>query len=504
MLFLRAKYGLTFILLFALAFVQTKGFAREMKIPSIDRVARADWPYKVLTKLAADNLVPGYAARVFEGDRLFDRIEMAGIVSQIIRSNAEKDLHYGQLVLINKLLWEFKPELRFVDPEAIRIWEQRPNNFDTKKAVLMGYGTGLATINPNTNPSSNISGSGFLNLSDKAFGMASFAVRREQFFHQNSSNSAPDNALVEGYDRNLRWTFGFRQMNWGPSYVGSLIQSDNIKTFLQGQGTGEIQLGFLGWFKVTQLVGTWNQDDKTVFLISRRWEKPLSKNLHLGFTEAGKTNVFPNPLIFAVPIYVYELIYKNQLDPQFNAVYNLDLTYRDNSGIQGYFEWVIDDITAPKWLFPDRFTVPQRAGYTIGFYTPHLFKGNLASTFRAEYTFIDQLTYTARRTAQPELAYTYGGDVIGSPVGPNSNAFYLRLDQYISPKLDIITEYLNQKQRSNGVPLRGDQSQVSVQVSYDIMTSTSVGVRVAPYTITFPGTPSEKGTLYEFRASWAF
>lgn len=501
---LKSRVILLMAILVILLSLSMRVMARDMMIASTDRIARGDWTYDAMGKLAADEQIPGYAARVFQGDRLFNRIEMAKVIALVIKSTSGKTLSYTDTILIDKLVSEFRPELKSIDPSALDNWLPDATTVAAKKGFVTGQVTALASTHSNTDSDSNVSVSGFLNLSDRAFGMVSAEERRSQFYHINKSDSNPDKVFVKGIDGNFEWSLGREQMNWGPSYVGSLVLSDNIKGIYGARMAKEIDLGsFIGRFKVQQFVGTFKDHGDSLYLVGRRWERPLSHNFHLGVSETAKMNTAPNPLMLTMPLYLYQRIFVNNVDRKFNALYGIDLTHQSDSGVQVYGEWMVDDISAPKFLLPNSSHVARKTGLTLGFYTPKFIKGDKLSTFRAEYTYVDPKSYSATRTTEPELSFSYSGDIIGSPLGPNTKALYMRSEQYLSGKFSIIAEYLNQKQR-NATPDVGGKNFVSALFSYDLTPNKSIGFQIAPYTITFPGQPDQKSTLYEVKASYTF
>jgi hypothetical protein len=481
-------------------------------IPSTDRVPLGDWTYDAMMKLAADGLVPGLSARVFEGDRLFDRMEMAGIVASIIRSSEEEELGFSQTALINHLVSEYKPELMAVDGEALQKWSDRATNISLPtggEVCLTGYLRGMAIDDSGDAYAEEGDSeltyriSPFFNLSDRVFAIATAADKEEQFFQQLREDSDLDKGFIRGFDGNFVWSIGREYQNWGPAYTGSLILSDNSPSFTQFRGAKEMDFGKLfGRVKVTQFVSAFNDDNKDLLLFGRRYEKPLSSHWQLGISETAKVGKTPNPLILVLPYYLYQHIFID-IDEEFNTLYAADFTYHTPGGSKAFFELLIDDITAPR-IFGPRHDRPRKTGYTFGFRIPKVFGGDPRSSFLAEYIHVDRLTYGATRVENPELAYTHDGDTIGHAIGPNAKAIYVRGEHYLSDKFSLVGEYLNQRQTEAGEPERGREEILSLMASYDIAPDKSISVRVAPYEIAPPGGASEDGTKYEVRASFAF
>ena len=478
-------------------------------IPSTDRVPLGDWTYDAMISLAADGLVPGLAARVFQGDRLFNRIEMAQVIVSIVDSTKEKELGFGQAALINHLVSEYKPELMFVDEGIVQRWTERSTNISLpigNEAFILGYVRGLATHDTGDDDTADIPyrASGFLNISDRTFAIATLADKEEKFFQQLRDGPALDKAFLRGTDGNFVWSIGSEYLNWGPAYSGSLILSGNSPAIMQVRMAKEIDFGkLLGRVKITQFAGTFDDDNHRLYLLGRRYEKRLSDRWHAGISETAKTGETPNPLVLVLPFYLYQHMFTN-IDAEFNVLCAADLTYLSKGGSQAYVELVIDDMTSPRFFDSNRFERPRKTGYTVGYYAPKLFGGKLPSNFRAEYTSIDRLTYSATREDFAELAYIHDGDIIGHPIGPNANAVYLRGEQYLSSRFSIIGEYLNQRQTDSGSPAPGSRRVTSLMAAYDISPDKSIALRVAPYKTTMPGGLSEDGTKYELRASFAF
>lgn len=481
-------------------------------IPSIDRLPLGDWTYDAMISLAADGLVPGFSARVFEGDRLFNRIEMAQVVASIVESSEEKDLGFNQVALIGHLVSEFKPELRYVNEEALNEWTERSTNISLPtggEAFLIGYVRGMAAddsgdMDSDDDEEISYRATGFFNISNNVFAMGTAADKEDQFFQQLRDNQTLDKIFLRGTSSNFAWSVGREYLNWGPAYSGSLILSDNSPALTQIRMSKEIDFGKLfGRVKITQFAGAFADNDQRLYLLGRRYEKRLSDRWYAGISETAKTSETPNPLVMILPFYLYQHMFID-VDEKFNVLCAADLTYRTKSGSQIYTELVVDDMTAPRIFWGNKNKRPRKTGYTVGCYVPNILHGDRYSSFRAEYTLIDRLTYIATRADSPEMAYTQDDEIIGHPIGPNAKALYLRGENYFSDKFSVIAEYLNQKQTKAGKPERGSSRVSSLMAAYDITPDKSIALRVSPYKITAPGSAAMDGTKYELRASFAF
>lgn len=497
----------TAVLIALIFLVLASGAAADARrVASYDRLPLGDWTYDAMMKLAGDGLIPGTAARVFQGDRLFDRMEMAELLARVVAESDTQTLRPGQATLIHHLLLEFKPELAVISPEIGLRWAEMGMDKPAKDPLLLGYVRGLAR--DDSGGESNLfvpyRVTGFAGMSSEAFLIGTLADREEQFFHQLRENPLVDKVAVRGANENFTWAIGREYLNWGSAYSGSVILSDNAPAFWQARGAGDVNFGrLLGHIKITQFASVFEDDGQRLYLLGRRYEKQLSDRWNLGISETAKMNKSPNPLMLVMPFYLYQYLFLDSVDENINTLYGTDLSYRTASGLQVYGELAIDDITAPR-LFGDRFERPRKTGWTLGVYVPQVIKGPRESTFRAEYTFIDRQTYEATRPSVPELAYIHDHRIIGHPIGPNAKALYLRGEHYLSDKWSLIGEYLDQRQVEAGQPERGEMKVFSLQAAYDIAPDFSVSLRIAPYTLTPVQGEDRNDTRYDLRASYAF
>ncbi|MDO8683586.1 MAG: capsule assembly Wzi family protein, partial [Armatimonadota bacterium] len=476
------------------------------------RVPLGDWSYDAMISLASDGLIPGYAARVFEGDRLFNRMEMAAIGALIMKTSESRTLSAAQIMLIDDLIQEFTPELLAQDKDFVGRWKDRSANINSSTGgdVLgMGYvkGLGIARTREDSEFEAPFRLSGFAKISPRAFATVTLAQKEEKFYHDMRQSPTPDKAFVKGFNGNFVWSLGREYLNWGPSYTGSLILSDNSSPFIQARGVREIDLGwFIGRIKITEFGSMLEEGGDNLYLFGRRYEKPISKSWHFGISETVKTSKVPNPAILVLPFFLYQHIFNgpgSETDVSFNTLYSADLLYQMQGGAQIYGDYLVDDMSSPK-IFGRRFDRPNKRGYTLGFYAPKALPGEHLSTFRAEYIRINRQTYEATRSDHPELAYTHGGDIIGSAIGPNAEAIYLRGEHYLSDKWSLIGEYLNHRQKDPGEPASPHTRSFSLLAAYDIAPDKSVGLRISSFRESPPGESAQSGTGYEVRASFAF
>jgi hypothetical protein len=488
-----------------LLFAAIPAFAGRRIVPSTDRLPLGDWTYDAMVSLASDGLVPGYAARLFEGDRLFNRYEMAQIVALVIEQN--RTLNMKQTALMDHLIAEFRPELMYFNPGVVGKWMDRSNITPPTGHPAWPLGYVQGTVVENTADDTELAVpyhiSGFAHLAPHAFAVAILSDKEEKFFQQTRADKTPSKLFVRKIDSGSFWSVGRESLNWGPAYSGSVILSDNSPAFTQMCGSREVEFGkIFGRIKITEFATTFQHEGPRTYLFGRRYEKPFNRNWHLGISETAKTSFAPNPLIAVLPFYLYQAMFIKD-DAKINTLYSTDLTYIADNGMQAYTEFGIDDMTSIR-LFGKANQRPRKTGIVGGIYLPKVCTDDRLSTFRAEYVTIDRLTYGATRPEFPELAYTHDRQVIGSPIGPNAKAIYLRGERYFSDKFSAIGEYFNQWQTASGDPERGHQRVVSLMAAYDLRPDASIALRIAPFKTITPGKPSESGTEYELRASFGF
>lgn len=483
----------TFVVLLLLLLLVSTCFALSKTVVSNDIVPAGDWTYDALASLAADGMVPGFSARVFTGDRLLSRADMAKVVASAAGSCANGGSSDKHALLLDKLIKEFKAELREVNVVLVEDWLSDAELPDGSHVFPMVRISALA--NDRGNAVVPYRASVYADLSPSVFVMATASDRERKFFCGERGGDFPDKAFVRFFGDNFVWSAGKEHLRWGPGYSGSVILSDNTPALTQVRASGDVYLGkFLGKIRLTQFASSFVDQGETVYLLGRRYERKLSECTTLGVSETAKIGIVPNPLILIMPFYLYQELFM-EVDAQFNALYAIDLSCR-SGGMQVYGEAMVDDMTAP--IFGAGYDRPRKIGYVLGVNIGDASKPK-ASTLRAEYIFVDRLAYEATREDHPEMAYTYDGCVIGHPVGQNGNAVYLRGERYLSDNLSAVAEYYNRRQSDPDDPQTGSEYYVSVLLCYDIDSRSSVSVRAMPYKTIVGGGYEDSGTVWEFR-----
>jgi hypothetical protein len=134
-----------------------------------------------------------------------------------------------------------------------------------------------------------------------------------------------------------------------------------------------------------------------------------------------------------------------------NAVMGMDFRARIHHSHSVYGEFFIDDITTTK-LGTDWYG--NKLAYQIGTFLVMPF-GLRDVDARLEYTRIKPWVYTNRLLYN---AYTHYGDVLGSPLGPNSDEIFIQLRKRFSRKLHTSMSFIRARHGANpaGINVGGD------------------------------------------------
>ncbi len=449
--------------------------SRPVPTASVDRVPREDWSYDAMIHLAGRGLVPGETSQRFEGNWAYDREEMARFVKQAIETATDATPESDRAIL-GKLALDYRAELLMLGAgaayekalpwAAIKTWT--PAGFVAPTLELSGGDLGAFA---------DYRATGLVSPSKYSWGDATFSnVRRRA---DGDAFSIFDKYFVRGKTEHWEWEVGQDYLWWSPGYSGSMILSDNSPGFLMGKIGADINFGkHIGYIKITEFASSFEDSGARYYLYGRHWEKRFNEKLYLSFNEAAKTtNVKPNPLIFVLPFYLYQDIFRYDVDSDINNMMSIDLWYRFTPRFQGYVDWVVDDMQAPQYLHEGAaWNLPRKTGYLVGGYWPNLL-GDGQTSFRAEYIQTDPGTYQATRPGVQGLTYTHDNFVIGHPVGSNSEAFYLRADHKFGSYWSGIAEYLSRQPKESDGPNPFDQSRLSLIATRDITPRGSVSLR---------------------------
>jgi hypothetical protein len=488
---LKARVAVAALVLLAITLA-----CRAQPTASTDRLPSEDWTYDALRHFAARGLVPGMSAQRFDGDWLYTREEMAAFVRQVAVS---PDVAEGDRPILAKLAAEFLPELTLAGADSVLAEIERSGTartllgtgaFEPRVAISRGD-TDLIGIY-------DVTALGVLGRDVMAVGTLS--DRRREF--DGDAFSRLEKLFISGKTPSWEWGLGKDWLWWGPGYSGSMILSDNSPAFPMLKMGKDFYFGrHIGRVKVTQFLGRFEDDGQTFYLAGRRWEKRFSTRLHVGISETAKTSKRPNPLILILPsIYLYQHIYIEDVDKEFNVLVGMDATYRFSPRFESYFDLVVDDMKAPKFLREGpAWNIPRKLGLLVGGNWPDVL-GDGTTGLRAEYIFTDPGTYGATRPDFPQLAYTHDGFVIGHPVGPNSEAIFLRLDRKLGPAWTAAADYLGRKPHKLDGPNPESTHRISLLLAHELYSCSRLSLTLRYDSLKLPAKENrvQVGVSYAF------
>lgn len=471
-------------------------YAVPLPTASTDQVPTGNWSYYALMHLAAKGFVPGESAQRFMGDWLYNREDMARFVLLMasVRPDAMNEKDHA---LLSRLAAEYEPEIRVIAGdkafESLNAYELTDAN------VPVGEFDGRAVRTSGDNDLLGLYRVAGMALPGRYVTLAVTGTNLRREF-EGDQFSQLDTFSARGKTPNWEWEIGKDYMWWGPGYSGSMILSDNSPSFPMLKIGKDFYFGqHIGYVKVTEFISSFDDGNKTAYLVGRRWEKRFSPLFHIGINETAKTTKAPNPLVLVIPsLYLYQHIYTTQLDVEWNSFLSFDMSYQPSQRFEGYFDFLIDDMKAPVGLRTGpAWDLPRKIGYLVGGYWPDVVgEGRLG--LRAEYIFTDPGTYAATRSDFPELAYTHDGLVIGHPVGGNSSAIFLRVDSRFAPKWAGAIQYLGRVPQDKNGPNPNNTYKFSALLSRDIFPSFSITARYDLQKL------PEKIDRFQLGASYAF
>jgi len=467
-----------------------------------DFLPRGDWAYDAMAALAAKRLLPDTPARLFHGDRLLSRLEMARILTRALEAAAQnRDNALAYDPLFERLAFLLAPELEIlqaplpeptlpIPPEKERLsvsgyvrgrWvsgEDTPDTFegifrltalvdlgprwfiggtltDERRRALSGQDI-FFPVQVVPDPASALP-----NAPEKVVAFPGRDFLKDRF-------PVLDKLFIQGSIGNLGLRVGRYPIRRGPSYTGGMLFSENAPNPTTLSMTLPLSLGFLGRWSLDQFYTTWKEEGSRRYLVGRRIEHKFGGNWYFGISEALKSagdSIRAEAAI--IPLYYY---HKGK-DIDFNYLTGFDLAYRATDGKEYYAELLIDDLKNP---FGKRSTTPRKIGALLGAYLPRI--GSERTSFRAEFIFTDQQTFLHKN---PKAAYTFDQLFLGHPIGPNARAVFLRLDHRFSGKLVAAVEGLFQRAKESH-PEVGDRNIGLLSISYDLTPTQTLGLKWLP------------------------
>ena len=286
---------------------------------------------------------------------------------------------------------------------------------------------------------------------------------------------------------------GLIRRDWGPSYRGDLLVSDNGPAHPSVQVELPLKLGKLGAYRFTEYEETYNNAGTTIYEGGRRLEHPIGDRVTLDLQEGYNSNQFKGSqtAVLVIPYYTYQgHFYSNNEESQhFNYLANAGLTVQPEGPTgpsRAYGQLLVDDLKAPFGLGKGN-SVPRKVGYLLG----------VARTFRqtgtdavVEFTHTDRAVYTDN---YPELAWFNDNLPTGSPVGPNGNEIFGRIGQRLGRRITSFVSYRNRTRSSDDFPAPADRA-LDLGLDYHLAASRSIGLQYSyyredPFTGTVPNNP---------------
>ncbi len=288
---------------------------------------------------------------------------------------------------------------------------------------------------------------------------------------ENDKGPHDFSALNEAYlelnaGRGLTFNLGRMYNRWGPGYRGATMVSDNSPAFDQIQAAFPFSLGsrFGRDYRFTQFVSTFEENGTRKYFEGRRIEYAFSPRLTADFQEAFKSSSGRSLEVTLLPDF-YSAQSANLhikglritgLDQTYNSFLNFGLSYAQTPEMRVYGQLGIDDIQTPGH---HTYRTPRKIAYLVG----AAFQPLPHTDIIAEYSFADPTTYSSRI---PETQWQKGQfDEIGLPTGPNSQEYFLRLRQRISPGLSVAFQGRDRR-RHNDVFATPDSRDLALTVEY--------------------------------------
>lgn len=229
---------------------------------------------------------------------------------------------------------------------------------------------------------------------------------------------------------------GRDDLTWGPSYRNNLMFSRNGLVFDQIRFDIIFKL-----FKFTSVHGTLNNDIDQKNIAAHRLEIRPHSSLIIGASESVIYGRRGWKVIYFNPIMPYHIAEQHTGDKDNNTI-TLDFQLRIVRSLKLYGEWFIDDFSlSESWssFYGNKFAFVL-GGYLVN--PLHIRDTDV----RFEYARIDPFVYTHQ---DPINQYTNYNRILGNPMGPNSESFYLDIARQISRSLRLFVSF-ERKRKGKG------------------------------------------------------
>lgn len=417
------------------------------------------WEYPALSALATDGLLPGCAAIDFQGVRRYSRGEIAELVAKAV-SNAAAGKRPGRDAWYLRRLVEayrHQPPVRaLLDnlPEALAA------PVPAKPALLdqvTAWG-GLRYQNAHGGNDAEMLGrvAGIFPLEDKAWAYVSLNNLHDLTSGLPDSFSKLDAATVSFRALDADFTLGKQSLTSGPVYSGDGLLSSNSPGIWQARVAKTFSFGRFGKYTFSQLYGGFPDTERTKYFGLRTVDTSIGK-WSIGLAEAYISTKAPNPLVLVTPYYGYQhwAIFGGDAGSRGNDTFNymaqVNVAARVRNRMSVYAEFIVDDITAPEGWSQGH--VPRKVAVVAGMHYPGLLFGGRGDV-RVELYQSDRLTYLG---VAPQVAWSNRDLMLASPFGPNTQAFFGRLDYRVNDRVKAWMEVHDAVQFHNEYPDMGDR-----------------------------------------------
>lgn len=470
------------------------------------------WEYMAMSSLAVDGLLPGYAARDFQATRQFTRGQLADLTGKALLlytsgMGADRD---G--MLLRRLANDFslEPAVREASIAAKEIKIGRASNPPAVEEApgLSAYG-GVRYWKFRDDGHVNVTGrvGGIYDVNDNVFVALSVNNLHRLTSALPKAFPAVDVATLNFHGLGMDWEIGKTYWSSGPAYSGDGLLSDNSPGMLMAKARGAFNWGKLGRFVGTELYGGFQDTLEHKYYGFRRMETRVNPKLELGLGEAYIATHAPNPASLVLPYYAYQRIFVlhqglgghgagNTGNETFNYMAQVDLTSHLSRKVTTYFEYILDDVSAPSSLGVGN--VPRKTGFVFGMHFPILFGSRGEGRF--EIYNADRETYLG---IQPQVSWTNHDLLIGNPFGPNTQAFFGRLDYRFTNRVKGSLQLRDAVQYHNGLPDMGDRFELALTGSYDLTPAESVSIQWVPQRFRGQGYV-ERPSAFEVMGTYAY
>jgi hypothetical protein len=323
-------------------------------------------------------------------------------------------------------------------------------------------------------------------------------------FTQDSRNlftndtSVDDNqGLNEAYvhfqgGRGLNINVGRMYNNWGPEYLGAPLLSDNAPALDQLNVSFPFSLGWLGRnYEYTQFDSTFAEDGVQKYFLARRINLQLNSHWNAEYQEAIKSSdsgaLWLTPLPFAFKSTDWAKLpgHLGSTNPDTNLVIQLGGGYQFNPQNRLYAQFLIDDLKTP--FSSEEKIVPRKIGYVVGASIHPL----PSTGVTLEYGYTDPTTYTFNSS---DAVWENGAqNYLGSPYGPNSRDYYVRIDQKLGNNLTLTLDGRKHDRPSDSFPQPSSEDE-QVAATYSLNKTNWVGLSFEDYSQNpFPFQPGSAG-----------